>query len=215
MKLYSKLILGVVGLICFCRSLPGADTTTSYVSYATNIYAPSYSAPDAMAKSSSNAVILAMSGQALLLKEMLQEHRRRAADLTEKEQGEKAKWETELVNELQEKSVRLQKGIDLTSQPWARTNEVKGAAGDVDEQLLFVTTVEARQEQLRLEVAAALEDGHALAMQIGTNKVPEAFAGLSWVLDQNQKFVKELRKEELDLELRRLEYRAIVKMLQK
>jgi hypothetical protein len=168
-----------------------------------------------MAKSSSNAVILAMSGQALLLKEMLQEHRRRAADLTEKGQGEKAKWETELVNELQEKSGRLQKGIDLTSQRWGRATELKGAAGEVDEQLLFVTTVEARQEQLRLEVAAALEDGHALAMQIRTNKVPEAFAGLSWVLDQNQKFVKELRKEELDLELRRLEYRAIVKMLQK
>jgi hypothetical protein len=216
MKLYSNLIVGVVGLTSICRPLLAADATISSITYTTNTYAPlNYSAPDAIAKSSSNAVMLALSGQALLLKEMVQEHRRRAADLTEKSQGEKAKWETDLVNDLQEKSVRLQKSIDQTTQPWARTNELRAAAGDVDDQLLFLTTVEARQEQIRLEVAAALDDGRVLAMRIGTNKVPEDFAGMSLVLSENQKFLSELQREQLDLELRRLEFRAISKMLQK
>ena len=109
----------------------------------------------------------------------------------------------------------MQKSIDQTTQPWARTNELKAAAGDIDEQLLFVTTMEARQEQIRLEVAAALEEGRVLAMRIGTNKVPEDFAGMSLVLSENQKFLSELQREQLDLELRRLEFRAIWKMLQK
>src|SRR4051812_26887853 len=120
MKLYSKLILGVVGLTSISRALLAADATTSSIIYTTNTYAPlNYSAPDSIANASSNAVTLALSGQALLLKEMVQEHQRRAADLTEKSQGEKAKWETDLVNELQEKSVRLQKGIEQTTQRWA------------------------------------------------------------------------------------------------
>jgi hypothetical protein len=92
---------------------------------------------------------------------------------------------------------------------------LKAAAGDVDDQLLFVTTVEARQEQIRLEVAAALEDGRVLTMRLGTNKAPENFAGMSLALSENQKFVKELQREQLELELRRLEFRAISKMLQK
>jgi hypothetical protein len=216
MKLYSKLILGVVGLTSISRCLLAADATGSYTTYTTNTYAPlNYSAPDSIASSSSNAVILALSGQALLLKEMMQEHRRRAADLTEKSQSEKAKWETDLVNELQEKNVRLQKSIDQTTQASAMTTGLKAAAGDVDDQLLFVTTVEARQEQIRLEVAAALEDGRVLTMRLGTNKAPENFAGMSLALSENDKFVKELQREQLELELRRLEFRAISKMLQK
>lgn len=216
MKLYSKLILGVAGLASILRSLQAAEATSAYTTYTTNTYAPpNYSAPDSIANSSSNAVMLALSAQSLLLKEMMQEHGRRAADLTEKSQGEKAKWETDLANELQEKSARVQKSIDQTAQPWARTKELRVATGDVDDQLVFVSTVDARLQQIRLEVAAALEDGRVLAMRIGTNKVPEDFAGMSLVLAENQKFVNELQREQLDLELRRLEFRAICKMLQK
>ena len=211
-----KLIPAIVGLAAICGSLPAADATGTYITYTTNTSAaPNYSASNSVATSSSNAVTVALNAQALLLKEMIQEHQKRAADSTQKGLSEIAKWETDLVAELQEKSGRVQKSIDQASQPASGTNDLKAAAGDVDEQLVFVSTLEARLEQLRQELAAAMEDSRVLSMQIGTNKAPEDIGAASQVLGENQRFVKELQKELLDLELRKLEFRAIYKTLQK
>src|SRR5437763_115686 len=101
MKLYLKLILGIVGgLAVISRPLLAADATTAYTTYTTNTPAPlNYSASNSIATASSNAVMVALNAQALLLKEMMQEHQKRAADLTQKSQSEMAKWETDLVNE--------------------------------------------------------------------------------------------------------------------
>jgi hypothetical protein len=215
MKLYLKLILGIVGLAGMSGSLSAADATGTYITYTTNASAPlNYSAPHSIATSSSNAVMVALNAQALLLKEMILEHQKRAADSTQKSLSEKAKWETDLVNELQEKSGRVQKSIDQATQPSAGTNDLK-AGGDVDEQLVFVSTLEARLEQIRQELAAAIEDSRVLSMQIGTNKSPDDIGAASLVLGENQRLVKELQKELLDLELRKLEFRAICKALQK
>jgi hypothetical protein len=70
-------------------------------------------------------------------------------------------------------------------------------------------------EQLHQELSAAIEDGRIVATQIGTNKVPEDLAGMSSVLGENQKLVKELQREQFDLELRKLEFQAIWKLMQK
>jgi hypothetical protein len=199
MKLYLRLIPGIVALAGISGSLPAADATGTYTTYTTNTSAPlNYSASNTMATSLSNAVTVALSAQALLLKEMIQEHQKRAADSTQKSLSEKAKWETDLVTELQEKSVRVQKSIEQATQPSSGINELK-AAGDVDEQLVFVSTLEARLEQLHQELAAAIEDSRVLSMQIGTNKAPEDIGGASMVLGENQRLVKELQKEVLDL----------------
>jgi hypothetical protein len=193
-----------------------AADATPYTTYATNSYAPpTYSASNSIATSSSNAVVLALNGQALLLREMLQERQKRAADLTQKNQTEKAKWESELVNELQEKSTHVQKSIDQATQPWPGTSDAKAAAADVDDQLVFVSTVEARLEQLRQELSAATQDSRVLSTQIGTNRAQEDFAGLSFALSENQRLVKQLQREQFDLELRRLEFRAIWRAIQK
>jgi uncharacterized membrane protein YccC len=216
MKLSLKLIPGIVGLAGISGSLAAADATGTYITYTTNTSAPlNYSASHSIATSSSNAVMVALSAQALLLKEMIQEHQKKAADSTQKSLSEKAKWEKDLVTELQEKSGRVQKSIEQATQPSSRINDLKAAAGDVDEQLVFVSTVEARLEQLHQELAAAIEDSRVLSMQIGTNKAPEDVGAASMVLGENQRLVKELQKELLDLELRKLEFRAIYKAMQK
>ena len=215
MKLYLKLIPGIFGLAGISGALWAADAQPVYPTYTTNRPAPLiYSAPGSIATSSSNAVVVALNAQALLLKEMMQDHQKRAADLTQKSQGEKAKWETDLVNELQEKSARLQKSIDQATQPSAGAEGLKAAA-DVDDQLVFLSTVEARLEMVRQELSAAVEESRVLATQIGTNKVPEDFAGMSLVLGENQRLVNELQREQFDLELRKLEFRALRRVLQK
>jgi hypothetical protein len=119
------------------------------------------------------------------------------------------------VNELQEKRARVQKSINQATQPSQGTNDWKAAATDVDDQLVFVSTVEARLEQLRQELSAAIEDSRVLTTQIGTNKAPEDFARMSSVLSDNQNVVRELQREQLDLELRKLEFRALWKASQK
>jgi hypothetical protein len=216
MKLNLKPLLGLVGLASISSALLAADATTGYATYATNTHWPlNYSASNSIVTSSSNAVWLALNAQALLLKEMMQEHQKRAADLTQKSQGEKAKWETDLVNELQEQIARLQISIGQRTHAWPGTQDQKIAAGEVDDQLVFVSTVEDRLEQLRQELSAAIEDSRVLATQIGTNKVPEELASMSLVLGENQRLVKELQREQFDLELRKLEFRAIWKVMQK
>jgi hypothetical protein len=215
MNSYLKLIPGIVGLAIFSQALLAADATT-YTPYANSTYAlPTYSASNSIATASSNTVVLALNGQALLLSEMLQEHQKRATDFAQKNQTERAQWESNLVNELQEKSARVQKGISQATQPTPGTSDLKAAATNVDDQLVFVSTVEGRLEEIRQQLSVAIEDSRVLSMQIGTNKAPEDFAGLSLVLSENQKAVKELQREGLDLELRKLEFRALWKAIQK
>jgi len=211
-----KLVLGVAGLTATLPMLHAADLTTTYPAYGTNSHVPlNYSGANGTGALSSNSVMVGLNAQAPLLRDMLQEHQRRAAELTQKNQSEKAKWETDLVNELQEKSARIQKNIDQGSQAGSATNDVKVAAGEVDDQLVFVSTVEARLEQLRQELSAARQDSVVLSIQIATNKVPEDIGAMSWASGDNQRLIKDLQKEQLDLELRKLEFRAIRKAMQK
>lgn len=215
MNSYLKLIPGIVGLAIFSHALLAADAT-SYTPNANSTYAPAtYSASNSIGTSSSNAVVLALNGQALLLNEMLQEHQKKAADLAQKNETERAKWESDLVNELQQKSARVQKSIDQATQASTGTGELKGAATNIDDHLVFVSTVEARLEQIRQQLSAAIEDSRVLTMQISTNKAPEDFARVSSVLNDNQNVVRELQREQLDLELRKLEFRALLKASQK
>ncbi len=216
MKLYLKVLPGIIGLACISRALLAADTPSAPTTYTTSTYAPSnYTASKPVAHSSSNGVIAALNAQALLLTEMTQEHQKRAADLTQTNQIEKAKWETDLVNELQEKSARLQKSIGQANAAWPGAKDLKAGAGEVDEQLAFVSTVESRLDQLQQELSAAVENNSLLSLQIVTNKPPDDMAAMISSLGESQRLVNQLQREQLDLELRKLEFRAILKAMQK
>jgi len=137
MNAYLKLISGIVGLATISPALLAADATTygTYATYATNTYAlPTYSASNLIATSSSNAVVLALNAQTLLLSELVQEHQKRAAELTQKNQTGQARWESDLVNELQEKCARVQKSIDQAPS-WTGTNASKARSGEADDEL--------------------------------------------------------------------------------
>jgi hypothetical protein len=216
MKLILNLVLGFVGLTNVAVILSAADSTTPYITYTTNTPGLlNYSTSSSIAVTSSNSVRLALNAQSLLLNELIREHEKRASELVQKNQSEKAKWEAELVNELQEKNARMQKNIELATQPGSAPNGLKAGSAEVDDQLAFVSTVEAGLEQVRQDLSRAMEEASVLSVQIATNKAPEDFAGMSAVLSQNQRLVKQLQKEQLDLELRKLEFRAIQKLLQK
>jgi len=218
MKPQQNLIWGIAGLAAVATApmLLAADATSTYSVNPASRHPPlDYSKSVSIGTSASNAVIVALNAQTLLLKEMQQEHQSRAGELKQKNESEKAKWETELVNELQEKSTQVQKMIDQMSQPGALERDLKGAGGNVDDELVFESTVEARLEQIHQELSAAIEDSRVLSAQVSTNKTPEDIGAMASVLGDNQKLVKDLQKEQLDLELRKLEFRAIRKAVQK
>src|SRR5436190_770322 len=124
---YLRLALGMARLaaIAIAPTLRAADVRTTYSGYATSSRVPlDYWRSNSVPASPSNAVMVALNAEALLLKELLQEHQSRATELTRKNETEKAKWELELVNELREKAGRVQKSIDQMSQSAAATGEV-------------------------------------------------------------------------------------------
>jgi len=218
MKPYLKLVLGMIGLAGVTQGLLAADVVIAYrtnTTYTINSNGPlNYIGTTPMAGSASNAVMVALNAQVLLLKELAQEHQQRAADLAQKNQGEKVKWETELVNELQEKSARLQKNIDQAPS-WQGTNVSKTRTGDVDDELVFVSTVEERLERINQEIMSVVEQSMGLAMQMATNKSPDGVPGMSDAMEENQRVMKQLQRDQLDLELRKLEFRAIRRAMQK
>jgi len=217
MKPYLKLVLGMIGLAGVTQGLLAADVVIAYrtnTTYTINSNGPLNYIGTPMAGSASNAVMVALNAQVLLLKELAQEHQQRAADLAQKNQGEKVKWETELVNELQEKSARLQKNIDQAPS-WQGTNVSKTRTGDVDDELVFVSTVEERLERINQEIMSVVEQSMGLAMQMATNKSPDGVPGMSDAMEENQRVMKQLQRDQLDLELRKLEFRAIRRAMQK
>jgi len=217
MKPYLNLLLAAgLAAVAVIQKLTAAEGTAPYPAASAKSYGSSdYLRSGSIAASTSNAVIVALNAQGLLLKEMLHEHQGRAAELKQKNENDKAKWEAELVNELQDKNARVQKSIDQMSQSGPAAKDLRTGAADVDDELVFVSTVEARLEQLHQELSAAIEDSRFLSTQVATNKTPEDIGAMSAVLSDNQRLVKELEKEQLNLELRKLEFRAIRKAMQK
>jgi predicted nuclease with TOPRIM domain len=218
MKVYLKLVLGMAGLAGITRGLPAVDIVSAYrtnTAYTTNSNGPvNYTGIGYTATSASNAVMVALNAQVLLLKDLAQEHQKRAADLAQKNQGDKVKWETELANELQEKSARVQKSIDQVPS-WMGTNGSKTTTGEVDDELVFVSRVEERLEQINQDLKSLVEQNTVLAMQMATNKSPDDIQGTSFALEENQRVMKQLQRDQLDLELRKLEFRAIRRVMQK
>ena len=109
----------------------------------------------------------------------------------------------------------MQKRIEQQASSGSASNESRIDAGDTDDELVFISTVETRLEQIRQEISGAIEDIRALSMLVSTNKTPEDISAMSFTLTDNQRLVKELEREKLDLELRKLQFRAILKATQR
>ena len=215
MKAHMTLIWGLVGIAAIVTApmVPADEVISTYpfpVPANSQYAAPNYSRSGSI--SASNAVIVALNAQALLLREMLQEHQARATELTQSNQNEKAKWETDLVNELQQKNARVQKSIDQISR--SGLNNVIGG-GNADPELVLISIVESRLAKVHEDLSAAIAESRVMSAQIATNKSPDTIAAIASEIGDNQRLVNELEREQLDLELRKLEFRAFRKAMQK
>jgi len=160
--------------------------------------------------------------QAALLKDLAQEHTTRAAEAAVSNQLERVKWETALAYELQQRSIRLLKVIDRMNNPQngseraqalSEANSTNKANGTTDEELQFLATLDDKLLQLGQEINSAIERTRFNVTQLGTNTQPENIQRIGLLEEENQRYIRELQKQQFDLDLRRLEYLAIRRFL--
>jgi hypothetical protein len=168
--------------------------------------------------------LVELRGQYFLLGQLAEEHRKRAQDAPPG-QPAKSQWENELVRELSERASGVLSQLSSASRerltlkqthPEAVTAASKGTAarttpGPTPEQILFLEKLDERMASVRQEIAEALEAGNLYMIQLSTNKNYSDVDRLTAQLRQNGIDVKRLQRETADLELRRLEFRALTR----
>jgi len=160
--------------------------------------------------------------QSELLNQLAQEHRKRG-EQAPPDQTAKAQWEMELAKELGERSSALLEGLSNNrkerlafeqSHPDVAAavprNSAVGAvnASNADE-IAFTGKLEERLAAVQLEIADSIEAGKVYTAQLRTNTASYDYSRIASLLQENNSAVRQLQKEASDLELKKLEFRAL------
>jgi hypothetical protein len=163
-----------------------------------------------------------LSAQIRLCTEFAEELLKRASDV-KTGMPDRAKWLTDLAQELRDKAAGSLKELnDISAQRVAfdathgpTTNAVVGN-GALDQpkplnadEFTYLNRLEDRTLKIRQELAFTLDYGKTFALQLATNNTPEAVTRISAMVDENNAIVRILEREEADLDLRKLEFRAL------
>ncbi len=166
-----------------------------------------------------------LGAQSKLVNDLAQEHRKRAEDAKASDKAELAKWETDLAGQLDERGTALAKQLAEATQQrlafeQAHTNltpilNIGAAAAPSDnaEEVLYFGRLDELIGGVQQELNARLDEGTALTLQLHTNNAPEDVARISDLLQANGRQVKVLQREKSDLELKKLEFRALRKRM--
>jgi hypothetical protein len=158
-----------------------------------------------------------------LLTNLAQEHRKRAEDASAASQAQKTLWENELAKELGDKSdASLKQLNEATKQRQAFEQAHKNAAPSssglntatadtrVNSQAVeFFKKVNERLDRINQDLLAARQYAGTYAAQLQTNKMPYDYQQASAVFEENARKIKQLEREQSDLELRKLEFEAL------
>ena len=166
---------------------------------------------------------LELSTQLTLLSSLAQEHRKRAEEATRPDQAPKALWETELAKELGDKGEAVLKQLnEATRQRQAFEQGHKDALGSVGgvnaataaarvnpQEIEFFKKLNERLDRINQDLLAARQSAYTYATQLQTNKMPYDFQQAAAVVEENARKVKQLERDQSDLELRKLEFEAL------
>ncbi len=222
MKEYLTVCLAA-GLVVF--SSPAQESTT----------APGAAAPEAEAAKIATASAdegtyiallkneLELSTQLALLSSLAQEHRKRAEEAAKPDQAQKALWETELAKELGEKSAAVLKQLSgATRQRQAFEQAHKDALGSLGgvntaaaaarvnpQEMEFLRKLNERFDRVTQDLLAARQYAYTYATQLQTNKMPFDYQQASAAFEENARKIRQLERDQSDLELRKLEFEAL------
>ncbi len=185
---------------------------------ATNAFTP----VDAAAYGTLNKNLLESNAQFQLLTDLARDHRKRATDFAA-DQPERSKWETDLANELTAHASSLLKQVnELSRQRLAferahrsATNTIPGLAVNLvgnglnPDEVAYIAKIQERLERAKQDIALAMDQANLYAQEVHTNNVPDEVARISTLLNENNTELRALQKEQSDLELKLLEFRAL------
>ncbi len=161
--------------------------------------------------------------QQKLLTELADLHTKRATEARQGNKAEQATWETEAAKQLQEKSAAITASSAQIKKEKAALEEVHKELGlsllantpaDVtsgysSSEMAYLDKLEERIQKSDQEAAAIIETRRLYTQQILTNNVTEDINRLTLLLDQSQREVRQLEHDKANLELKKLEFRAL------
>jgi hypothetical protein len=163
--------------------------------------------------------------QAQLYSDLAQEHLLKAQDAHSQAKAEIENWETELGRQFIERGSaaksryeHARRDKEAMQQQFPNLNDslFAGAAatvvGDVPlhpDEVAYVDRVDQRIRAIQAELAVLNAESVSYAERLPTNDVAADVYRLSAALEQNRQLTRELAKEQADLELRILEFRAL------
>ena len=173
------------------------------------------SAPDSATNSALNELVLELKIKSSLLLSLADEHVKKAGQSLRLNEAEKARWEQELVADLQTKNTLIAQQLsDLKAQQTKidATNSgpghaIKGDNLDADE-LIYLAKLNERFAVLDQELSGALQEAQNYALQLQTNNTPDQVQQVSLLLEDNKRLLRELRNEKSELTLKQYEFWA-------
>lgn len=166
---------------------------------------------------------LELGAQLRLLAELAQEHLDRADDAANSANPQKSQWETDRAQELRTKSAAIlgrlnqatQERLNLETTHAPAPPPVFGLLADTKalkpEELEYLLKLDERVLKTRMEIAALEEAAGKLHADLSTNSTPEVSWRFSLLFEENARRGLQLEKELSDLELKKLEFRALRK----
>lgn len=164
--------------------------------------------------------VVELKAQSVLLNQLAQEHLKRAGQ-TPGDQPAKAQWENDLAKELGDQAATFASVLDNTrkeklafEQAHPELHGNGGAAPSQSsnaDQAAYLAKLEERLAAVQQETAETLEAGKVYAAQLQTNAHSLDFSRIASLLQDNGNEVKRLKKEAADLELKKLEFRALTR----
>ena len=154
-----------------------------------------------------------------LLDSLAQEHHKRAEAIAN-QQPPRAQWERDRGKELTERASALRGALEnLRKEKLAVEQahpELRAQAKSAttlstsnSDEAAFMAKLEERLAAVQQETADAIETAKIYGAQLATNTSSLEFSRISFMLQENGKTVRQLQKEIADLELRKLEFRAL------
>lgn len=164
-----------------------------------------------------------LEAQQKLLNDLAKAHGGRATEAREASKADQAAWETDAAKQLQDKSAALEARLADVKKERAALEEAHKelavsllattpgsiTAGYTAAEMTFLDKLQERVQQADQDTAALIEGSKQYSQQILTNNVAEDIARLTILLEQNRRDLQRFEEKKADLELKKLEFRAL------
>jgi hypothetical protein len=224
MKWLITVMVGVAGVGILWAAEQAASTVTNGSPAQGLTRVANLSETDAAAFAKLKKAELELSSRIALLTELADEHTSTAEALPPG-QAEKAAWEKRLAQDLRDRMAAATRELGVVTKqvlnfeaahglvaPPILGFGTAGAAGGLGpDELVYLSSLQERLGRVQQELLTAMDAANSYTLELQTNNTPETVARVSFLVELNGREVRVLEREKADLELRKLEFRAMKK----